>query len=335
MSYKAEIKDYKGKDAIYMTAGKYTAIVAPFNGSNLQEMRDVENDIEFFRKDDSFTAEDLKGFAEVYGFPTLLFPNRLEDGVLKCTDYTYTFPITDVEGNNHLHGFLHLREHTIVSVESTADSAIAKTEYVYDENDPFFSTFPVKLKAEFTFTLKDDGMSYEFTVTNLSDRQLPYGVCNHTAMNGPFTSTGEPLDTRLYVTIGAKWLLNDRGNPTGDTIPLDNHDKQYQTGSMIPVKHKLDNDVYNMDTDEVDGRPFRGAIVTDIATGKKIFYEVDDNFNFWVLWNDGGEKGFFCPEPMTWMINAPNLPLSFAESGYLELAPGQSKTVYEHIYSTK
>jgi aldose 1-epimerase len=154
-------------------------------------------------------------------------------------------------------------------------------------------------------------------------------------MNGPFTSTGEPLDTRLYVTIGAKWLLNDRGNPTGDTIPLDNHDKQYQTGSMIPVKHKLDNDVYNMDTDEVDGRPFRGAIATDIATGKKIFYEVDDNFKFWVLWNDGGEKGFFCPEPMTWMINAPNLPLSFAESGYLELAPGQSKTVYEHIYSTK
>ena len=36
---------------------------------------------------------------------------------------------------------------------------------------------------------------------------------------------------------------------------------------MIPVKHVINNDVYNCETYEVDGLPFRGAIITDVATG--------------------------------------------------------------------
>ena len=46
MSYSAEIIDYKGKEAVALTAGKYKAIVAPFLGSNVIRMQDVENDIE-------------------------------------------------------------------------------------------------------------------------------------------------------------------------------------------------------------------------------------------------------------------------------------------------
>ena len=49
MSYSAEIIDYKGKEAVALTAGKYKAIVAPFLGSNVIRMQDVENDIEIFR----------------------------------------------------------------------------------------------------------------------------------------------------------------------------------------------------------------------------------------------------------------------------------------------
>ena len=333
MAYTSELKKYKDKDVIQLKAGRYTATIAPFLGSNIISMVDVENDINFFRKDESLSIDELKASAEVYGFPTLLYPNRLRDGILKTSDAVYTFPIVDIEGNNALHGFLHKREHSVVDMRVVGDTAIAKTEYVYDEKDPFFETFPLKFKAEFTFKLSDEGMHYEFTVTNTSDKQLPYGVCNHTTINGPFNTNGEPLGTRLFVTIGDKWPLNQRNLPTCDFISLDNHDRQYLTGSMIPVKHIINNDVYNCETYDVDGLPFRGAIVTDVATGNEIRYEVDNNFKFWVIWNDGGEKGYFCPEPSTWMIDAPNLPLPGEESGYDELAPGESKTVREHIYS--
>ena len=335
MSFSAEIKKYQDtdKDIIQLTAGRYTATIAPFMGSNIITMLDTENKISFFRTDASLTVEQLQASAEVYGFPTLLYPNRLKDGILKCSDATYTFPIVDIEGNNALHGFLHKREHTIVEATADDTSAIAKTSYVYDENDEFFSTFPVSLRADYEFKLTEEGMFYEVTITNLSDKQLPYGVCNHTTINGPFTENGDPMDVRLYVTIGDKWPLDSRCIPTCEYAPLDNHDKQYLTGSMIPVKHALDNDVYDCETHEVDGKPFRGAIATDLGTGNEIRYEVDDNMKFWVLWNDGGEKGYFCPEPSTWMIDAPNLPISGDESGYEELAPGASKTVKEHIYS--
>ena len=335
MAYTADVIKYKGKNVVQLKAGRYSAIIAPFLGSNILSMEDEENDISFFRKDESLSIEELQASPEVYGFPTLFYPNRLRDGILKTSDGKYYFPVVVKDENTSLHGFLHKREHSIVDARVVGDSAVARTEYVYDSKDPFFESFPVSFKAEFTFKLSDEGMHYELTITNTSDKQLPYGVCNHTTINGPFVNGAEPLNTRLFVTIGDKWPLNQRNLPTCDFISLDNHDRQYLTGSMIPVKHVINNDVYNCETYDVDGLPFRGAIMSDVATGKEIIYEVDDNFKFWVLWNDGGEKGYFCPEPSTWMIDAPNLPLPKEESGYEELAPGMSKTVRERIFSLK
>lgn len=332
MSISAEIKDFCGKQTVELTCGKYTATIAAFNGSNIQRMQDTENKIDFFRNNPDFTADDYKKNAEVYGFPTLYLPNRLAGGVLKVSDYTYQFPCNDPLGN-HLHGFLHLREHSIVAAETTDTAAIAKTEYIYDEKDPFFSTFPVSFKAEYTFSLSDEGMAYSFTMTNLSDRQLPYGVCNHTAMKGPFIEGGKPEDVRLYVPIGDKVELNKQCIPTCDFKPQNNYDKLYLSGSTIPVGQDIDNDMYFMEEGSADGKPFYGVIATDTATNKQIRYEVCKDFKFWIIWNDHGDKGYFCPEPMSWIIDAPNLPLSQSESGYMELAPGESKTVTEKIYS--
>ena len=243
MSYSAEIIDYKGKEAVALTAGKYKAIVAPFLGSNVIRMQDVENDIEIFRYDESLSVEDLKKSPEVYGLPTLYLPNRLANGVLKVSDATYHFPLNDPLGN-HIHGFLHKREHTLVSAAVDGKKAIAKTEYIYDKNDEFFETYPVSFKAEFTFTLSDDGLEYAFTMTNTSDKQMPYGMCNHTTINGPFTKDGNGLDMRLYIPVGEKWELSKSCIPTGDMLVQTNHDRQYLTGSQVPVLHDIDNDVF-------------------------------------------------------------------------------------------
>ena len=332
MKISSEIKDYCGGQTVELVCGRYTATIAAFNGSNIMRMQDTENGIDFFRNDPTFTAEDYKKNAEVYGFPTLYLPNRLAGGVLKVSDHTYQFPCNDPLGN-HLHGFLHLREHKIVAAETTDTAAVARTEYVYDEKDPFFETFPVSFKAEYTFSLSEDGMAYSFTMTNLSDRQLPYGVCNHTAMKGPFTEDGKTEDVRLYVPIGDKVELNKQCIPTCDFKPHSNYDKLYLSGSMIPVGQDIDNDMYFMEEGTVDGKPFYGIVATDTATNKQIRYEVCRDFKFWIIWNDHGDKGYFCPEPMSWIIDAPNLPLSQSESGYMELAPGESKTVTEKIYS--
>lgn len=332
MPVSAEVTKYKDKDVIVLKSGEYNAMIAPFMGSNLLRMRNEEKDIEFFRFDEKLSVDELKAESVLYGMPTLFYGNRLGKGVLKASDHTYQFTPNDAEGN-YLHGFLHTREHEIVSAETDGTKAVGKTRYIYDEKDPLFDTFPVKFTADFTFALDEDGMHYEVTITNNSDRKLPYSICNHTCVNAPFTPDGKGLDTRIFASIGdEKWILGSDCLPTTETMPLDNHDKQYQTGSMVPVEHIINNDIYSIVNADVNGEAFRGVIVSDIVSGKEIVYTVSDDFKFWIFWNHSGDKGFICPEPITWMIDAPNIPLHDEESGYLELAPGESKTVSERIF---
>ena len=47
MAYSSELKKFKEKDVILLKAGRYTATIAPFLGSNIISMMDVENDISF------------------------------------------------------------------------------------------------------------------------------------------------------------------------------------------------------------------------------------------------------------------------------------------------
>lgn len=331
MNCSAKISDYKGKDVIELTAGKYRVLIAPFLGSNVMRMQDLDDNLEILRYDESLSVEQLQASPEVYGLPTLYLPNRLAKGVLKVSDATYNFPMNDPLGN-HIHGFLHKREHSIVEYKAYEDKAVAKTRYIYDADDEFFGIFPVSFKAEYSFTLSEEGLTYDFTMTNTSKRQLPFGVCNHTAINGPFTKDGDGLDMRLYIPVGEKWELSRSCIPTGEFLPATNHDKQYITGSLVPVLQDINNDVFFAEEGSFNGKPFYGAIATDIASGRRVCYEVSKDFKFWVIWNDHGDKGFFCPEPCTWIIDAPNQPIPAAESGYQELAPGESKTISEKLY---
>lgn len=331
MSTITEVIDYKGAEAIELRAGDYHALIAPFIGSNIMKLENTAMDVDFFRNDPELTPEVLKSQAEIWGMPTLYLPNRLSHGNLKTSDAIYHFPCNDPLGN-HLHGFLHLRTHNIDSVTTDGDNAVAKTFYVYDENDEFFETYPVKFRADFTFTLTPEGMNYEFTLTNLSDKQMPYGVCNHIAIKGPFTSDGAGANVRLRVPVGDKWELDEHCIPTLKHLPFTAYDQMYKEGDMVPVLQDIDNDMYTAEMGELDGKPFYGVVVTDKVSGKRICYEVSDVMKFWIMWNYNGDKGFFCPEPMSWLIDAPNLDADPAVTGYVELAPGESKTLKERIF---
>ena len=84
----------------------------------------------------------------------------------------------------------------------------------------------------------------------------------------------------------------------------------------------------------VDLKDRTAYVCIDIAHGTmNRLYEVCKDFKFWIIWNDHGMKKYFCPEPSTWIIDAPNQPIPADESGYLELAPGESKTLTEKIYT--
>ncbi len=333
MKLSGKLVDYNGGQVIKLVADKYEAMIAPSIGCNIIRLYDNENDIEVLRYHQDMTMKEIADNSCVYGLPTLYLPNRLDAGVLKVSDATYQLPVNEEDLGNHLHGFLHTRNYEVVSIEELEDKVVAKTSYTFDEKDEAYSYLPIKFKAEFTFTLSAEGLGYEFTMTNISDFQMPYGVCNHTAMMGPFSEDCKPENMRLYIPIGDKVELNKRCLPTGEVLPQDNYDKMYLSGSMVPVGHSLDNDMYYAVMGELDGKPFYGSVTTDIVTNKRVCYEIDEAFKFWIIWNEWGTKDYFCPEPMSWIIDAPNISMSADESGYVELAPGEAKTIRERIFT--
>ena len=314
---------------------KYQAIIAPWLGSNVLRIQDKELGIEILRYNADNTVQNLRtGYNSfLYGLPTLYLPNRLSGGNLKVSDSTYHFPINEPELNNHLHGFLHTRSYTVTSTFVNDTDAIVTTEYIFDEKDPAYEYFPVSFKAAFKFTLNTHGFFYEFTMTNLSTKMLPFGVGNHTTINAPFTKDGDPHDVRLTIPAVQKVVMNDKFIPTGVFESLNDYDLQYPAGIMKPVTHEIDNDMYSATYTRKQGFPFYGCIVTDIKKNHGICYKVDEAFRYWLIWNDWDRNGYFCPEPMSWIIDAPNLNMSQVSSGYLELGPGESKTVHEHIYT--
>jgi hypothetical protein len=111
---------------------------------------------------------------------------------------------------------------------------------------------------------------------------------------------------------------------------------QYFRVSVLFAKkaksRNLDNDLYTAGMNVLDGQDFYGAFATHVPTGTKICYEASQLYKFWCIWNDRGVNGYFCPEPCTWMINAPNLDMPKNRTGYFEIRPNEVYECWEHIF---
>ena len=334
MKSTVQIINWKGMPCLQLSSGGYTAWIAPEIGSNVIRLFHEEKGLEFFRFRADNTPEAIQQSAEVWGLPTLYLPNRFADGVLKTSDAVYHLPVNEAAPyNNHIHGFLHKRKHRVMELCADESAAWAKTSYTYDETDPFFANLPIPFRADFTFRLTAEGLFYRVTFTNCSDKQMPMSLATHTTINSPFVVGAAEANSRITVPITEKWVLNERCLPTCEILPLSDYDLQYKNGTMCPVLKNIDNDMYTATAQTLNGKPFYGLTAVDTKTGKGIGYEVSENYRFWILWNDKGHNGYFCPEPMTAMIDAPNLNLPKEQTGYQELAPQETFTATQHFFA--
>lgn len=324
--------NHKGIEAVELAAGGYYAVVAPQIGSNVLRLRNNEMGMEIFRYRDDVSIAEIMNSTEVWGLPTLYLPNRLDGGLLKTSDGEYHLPVNEGKFGNHLHGFLQKRVHKIKALAAEDGKAYVTTEYVYDENDFFFACFPIKFTAEITIELSEKGMKHTISLTNNSDKMMPISIATHTTINAPFVDGGKQENIRLQVPAVKKINFNKRRwLPDGTLSDLDKHDKEYIKGK-VPVLKNICNDMFTGGTLKLDGEDFHGCVMTDTASGKKLCCEVEDKYKFWIIWNDKGFKNYFCPEPMTAQVNAPNMDVPREVSGYEEIAPNANYTVSQRFF---
>lgn len=328
--------DFKGEKCVKMQSGRYICIVANTMGSAVLRLRDEQNGVEIFRYRDDCTIDMINEAREIWGLPTLYLPNRFENGVLRTSDAEYKLPINEKDLGNFIHGWVHKRPHEVECYSTEDGKCVLVTSYTYDEKDEMYKYFPVDFKISYTFTLSDrDGLTQEIYLTSNSDRALPVSICTHTCLNAPMCDGGQEESMRLCVPIGEKCELDDRCLPTERLLPLSDKDLEYKNGTKMPTLNDISNDMYTAVMNKLDGEDFYGAYVTDLDTGMKICNEVSKEFKFWNMWNDRGFNGYFCPEPMTAMINSPNLSLDHETSGYCELLRGQTFRCWQRFFTKK
>ena len=323
------ITTFKGETCILMEYDNYRGLLAPSLGSNFLNLEETTHHVRFFHFKKGMSRKFLKKCNIIIGLPTTYLPNRLKDGILRTSDATYHFPVNEKNRNNHLHGFLHTRCHKILSMEEKDECVIARTYYEYDERDDFFPYFPLEFRADFTFTLSKEGLRYEVTLKNLSEHMLPFGFGTHTTLSCPFIKRQKKKEGKhyhFYLPVKHRYQLNERCLPDGTYKALSEYEEQYIKGIARPTGHDINDELYRLA--ETTEQSYR-SIVTDERTGLSIVNEVSKEYGFYILWNIGGKQDFFCPEPLTWLIDAPNLDLPKEETGYRELKPQESATVWQ------
>lgn len=236
--------------------------------------------------------EQLKISYYIFGSPILLPANRTENGEFIFEGKKYFLPVNEQKTNCHLHGLLVKASFNLV--ESSSNKVVLQYENK-GEIYPFSFIFTAE------YELSDDGLQKKYTVFNTDNKNMPFTFALHTTFVEP---------SEFSVPIIAAQERNDRALPTGKLIPLNNLENSFVNGC-------------NPNGKIISGYYKSCGNVAKIGDFK---YTVSNNFDYWVLFNNGGTHGYLCVEPQSGSVNGLNM-----RDGHKVILPGSSESFVAKI----
>lgn len=323
---------WHGMRAVEFSKGDYAALLVPDMGANLVRLADTRRGIEILRAPAGDEVEEFRRRPHVFGLPILFPPNRIADGQYTFDGRTYRFPITDAKGGHYHHGILKSQPFAVSKAWETADEVLVECRYYSNAgNDAIFRDFPHEFKCKITYRLTAEGLEQEVVFFNRSETRMPLGVGFHTPLTIPFAG-GIDADYVMRLAVGEEVELDGRNLPTGRRLPLsEQFSKLRREGLQVTGCGPIEAG-FTLREIDVDGKPFRGALVEHLRTGVRTCYEVDEQTTYWTLWNNGGQVPYCSPEPQTWTTNAPNAADPAAE-GFRAIDPGESWRTTFRLYA--
>ncbi|AIQ12698.1 aldose 1-epimerase [Paenibacillus durus] len=321
---------FEGEDAVWLRAGRYEAAVLPGIGGNLIAFRDTQSGYRFLREPGTEGMDAFKKSPGVYGIPVLFPPNRFEDGKLPWNGQVYRLPINEEATGNHIHGFLYTAAWQVEDFGTGKNESYVTIAVKVDEKHPSYKYLPHKYTVKLRYGLSEAGLSQQVLIRNDGDEAMPCLLAFHTAVNAPFAPESAASDYRVKLTIGKRWQLNERMLPTGDYQPLTSEETDLREEGVYPFFASLDNHYTAVPQ---NGR--NRMELTDTRLGVTLVYDVGTSYKQWMIWNNGGAEGFFCPEPQINLINAPNVQLPAEEIGLFSLQPGEYWEETARLYVKK
>lgn len=308
---------FHGEVAITLRFGRYVATVLPRLGGNLIRFDDMERNLHFLRTPEAEQMEHFKtGNPFVYGIPVLFPPNRYEDGKFSFRDKQYEFPVNEESTHNHLHGFLYDVPWDVEDTGCSTEKAHVSLRLKVDEHHFVYRYFPHQFTMTICYSLSDNGLQQDVRIENTGAEAMPCMLAFHTTLRVPFAVAGQTDDYTFTATIGDRWELSERMLPTGRLQSLRREEQQLQNDGISPFFDVMDN---HYTAAPQNGKNFMA--LTDNRLGVRLIYDVGTKYKKWMIFNNFGRGEFFCPEPQTSLVNAPNTGLSAADTGFIVLEP--------------
>lgn len=313
---------FLGEPAVRVTTEQLEGILVPGWGSNLISLIWRPDPLAVLRTPES--AEAYHAQTALYGIPVLFPPNRIDEGVFTFQGREYRFPINEAERGVHIHGVLRHIPWKLTRAEIEGDTALLETSVVSEEAPDVYAAFPHKFTVRQQYRFRAETVEIRFLLDSRDEAPMPWGVGYHTTLNLPLAKGGSLDRCTVQLPVAKSWVLSDRLLPTGELTDCP-YGEAMRRG-LSPAALQLD-DVLLVDPDQPSE-----AVITDEAAGLRVTYTADQAFKHWVLYNgDPATSGFFCPEPYTWVTNAPNLDLPNDLTGLQVLEPGASASVTTRI----
>jgi len=323
---------WQGLDAVLLETNVYEAIIVPSVGANLVRLFNKEKQVDILRTPTPEEMEIFTSRPQIFGVPLLFPPNRIEDGKYSFAGKNYEFPITIPDQNNYHHGIIKSQPFTITHTRYSSDAVEVEASFFSNRiNLAIYENFPHEFVCKIRFILSDNELTHIITFTNLGTKPMPFGIGYHTPLRIPFSKNTDKSDYKLRLSIGKRWELSDRSLPTGTLLELNEEELLLRGEGLNPTGKPIES-AFTDEALSINGKPYHGAILTCQKDNVNVYYEVDNKFKHWTLWNNGGDVNWFCPEPQTWAINAPNLQLPAEITGMQAINGGKSWSGTTRLY---
>jgi aldose 1-epimerase len=289
--------------------------------------------------EEGFPRTDLRATAN--GTPILVpFPNRIAGGKFTYDGKTYTLPCND-HGVNAIHGFAFDKPWRVVEESTEVDARIAGEFEMLRDSEFTEEHWPGNFRVRCELMFAKNYLAQYFTVKNLSDKVIPFGLGTHPYFRMPLDPAAE-ID-RCGIDVQAEAVVELKNTlPTGRTYPVPDDLRLSQTitsngvtgRTSVPIgDRRLDHVFSLLPTRGRKGKRQRSFSHIVADRWKDVFPLVivghDDDFPYVVVYIPPHRKAI-CVEPYTCVTNSVNfgdrLSPDGPPTGLWHLQPSEERT---------
>ena len=313
----------KGERDVYTLRDESTgasASVLPSYGFNLFDLRlPIAGEVRpVVVSDSDFASAPSKPGGN--GTPILFpFPNRIRGGAFGFQGKNYAIPTN--KGANAIHGFAIDVPWDVVEHRATSDAAVIEGRFQLSVHAPqHVDHWPTDAILYVRYELSGRTLTMTTTVSNPTDRDLPYGFGIHPYFRLPFPPGGDPARTKIILPASKYWPLKDF-LPTGETFEVDER-LDFRQGQPI-AGLKLDDVLTGLE--HVDDQGV--CRLVDLEKNAEFQLGFDGAFRHLVVYTPPGKPDVIAVEPYTQTTDAINLQARGIPAGLRVLGHGEEDSL--------